>query len=344
MLDHFRLIGMLLALYAPAWIQSPTPAAWQDPSKHQVQFVTVAEGVRLEVLDWGGTGRPLVLLGGAGNTAHVFDDFALQLTGLCHVYGITRRGFGASGHPDSGYDNQRLTDDVLQVLDSLRLKLPILAGHSAGGNEMTTLASQHPDRVSGLVYLDAGMDPKDFPASDPAYMDLARKLPASMRQPPPFSGADSNSFQAYRDRQMRNEGFSFPESELRNGFQTNPDGTRGRSTAGPGAFRAMGDGDVKRDYSRIRVPVLSFFAVPGQSTEPHPSDPPQYQPKDDQERAAIAAFDAATLVYINRYKKNLLAAIPNARIVDLPGARHYVFLDREAEVLREMRPFIEALR
>jgi hypothetical protein len=39
----------------------------------------VQEGVRLEVLDWGGSGRPLVLLAGGGDTAHVFDDFAPKL-------------------------------------------------------------------------------------------------------------------------------------------------------------------------------------------------------------------------------------------------------------------------
>jgi hypothetical protein len=47
--------------------------AQRDPSKHKVQFVTVANGVRLEVLDWGGSGRPVVLLAGLGTTAHVFD-------------------------------------------------------------------------------------------------------------------------------------------------------------------------------------------------------------------------------------------------------------------------------
>ena len=48
--------------------------AWQiDPSPHKVQFVTVDRDVRLEALDWGGQCRPLVLLTGLGNTAHVFD-------------------------------------------------------------------------------------------------------------------------------------------------------------------------------------------------------------------------------------------------------------------------------
>ena len=59
--------------------------SWQDPSKHGVQFVAVEDGVRLEVLDWGGPGRPLVLLAGLGFSAHVFDGFAEKLTDTYHV-------------------------------------------------------------------------------------------------------------------------------------------------------------------------------------------------------------------------------------------------------------------
>jgi non-heme chloroperoxidase len=72
-----------------------------------VRFVAVDEGVKLEVLDWGGSGRPIVLLAGLGNTAHVFDRFADQLSGSYHIYGITRRGFGASSQPGSGSPQER---------------------------------------------------------------------------------------------------------------------------------------------------------------------------------------------------------------------------------------------
>jgi non-heme chloroperoxidase len=58
--------------------------------------VTVDKDLRLEVLDQGGLRRPTILLAGGGNTAHVFDDFALKLNGNCRVYGITWRGLGAS--------------------------------------------------------------------------------------------------------------------------------------------------------------------------------------------------------------------------------------------------------
>ncbi len=104
--------------------------AWADPSPHTVQFVTTEKDVKLEVLDWGGTGRALVLVPGLGNTAHIFDKFAPKLTPAYHVYGITRRGFGASSAPSpavaGAYSATRLGDDVLAVLDALKLYRPVL--------------------------------------------------------------------------------------------------------------------------------------------------------------------------------------------------------------------------
>ena len=102
--------------------QQPLP--WHDPSPHSIQFVSVDDNVKLELLDWGGSGRPVVLLAGLGNDAHVFDKFALKLTAAFHVYGITRRGFGASSAPSAGYSADRLGDDVLAVIDSLKLNRP----------------------------------------------------------------------------------------------------------------------------------------------------------------------------------------------------------------------------
>jgi pimeloyl-ACP methyl ester carboxylesterase len=117
---------LLLSLISVAQENAP----WHDPSPHTIHFVTVDENVKLEVLDWGGSGRPLVLLEGEGGTAHVFDDFAPKLASEYHVYAITRRGYGASSHPSTGYMADRLGDDVLAVLDALKVERPVLVGHS----------------------------------------------------------------------------------------------------------------------------------------------------------------------------------------------------------------------
>jgi pimeloyl-ACP methyl ester carboxylesterase len=135
--------------------------AWShtDSHAHRTHFIAVDESVKLEVLDWGGSGPPLILLAGLGNTAHIFDNFAPKLTGVYHVYGITRRGFGASSNPaptPGNYSADRLGDDILAVCHALHLGRPVLIGHSIAGEELSSIALRYPERVAGLVYLDAG--------------------------------------------------------------------------------------------------------------------------------------------------------------------------------------------
>jgi non-heme chloroperoxidase len=227
-------------------------------SAQKVHMVNVDRGVQLEVLDWGGTGRPVVLLAGSGNSAHVFDEFALKLTPFAHVYGITRRGYGASSHPASGYDNQRLADDILAVIAKLNLPSPVLCGHSLAGSEITTIGNQHSDRIGGLIYLDALDDPRDFPASDPRYMELYRRLPPGPVVPPE-TPEERTSFALTRARDLRVKGFAFPESEYRNVYEVRADGSKGVYKTPRFIHDAIGNGDIKRDYSHIRVPVLALL-------------------------------------------------------------------------------------
>jgi hypothetical protein len=104
----FTLILMALMLLLPLLAHAQNVDAWHDPSTHSVRSVAVEPNVQLEVLDWGGSGRPIILLNGLGGTAHGFDDFAPKLTSMGHVYGITRRGYGSSSSPSVGYDADRL--------------------------------------------------------------------------------------------------------------------------------------------------------------------------------------------------------------------------------------------
>jgi non-heme chloroperoxidase len=126
------------------------------PLGRNAQFITVEPDVELEVVDFGGTGRPIILLTGWNATAHSYTGFSTKLTPKYHVYGITRRGFGLSSSPTSGYTAKRLGDDVVAVIDALKLVRPVLAGSSFAGEELSSVATFHPDKIAGLVYLDAG--------------------------------------------------------------------------------------------------------------------------------------------------------------------------------------------
>jgi non-heme chloroperoxidase len=100
--------------------------------------------------------------------AHVFDDFAPKLSRDYHVYGITRRGFGASSAPvpdAANYSADRLGDDVLAVLDALKLERPVLVGHSIAGEELSSVGTRYPDRIGGLIYLEADYEYAYYDAS-----------------------------------------------------------------------------------------------------------------------------------------------------------------------------------
>jgi non-heme chloroperoxidase len=119
----------------------------------------------------GGNGPPLIFLAGLGDTAHVFDTFAPKFTAGHHVYGITRRGFGKSSAPPPTEENfaaDRLGDDVLAVIDTLRLDRPVLAGHSIAGEELSSVGSRHSEKIAGLVYLEAGLA---YAYYDPAHSE-----------------------------------------------------------------------------------------------------------------------------------------------------------------------------
>jgi len=289
---------------APVAPVAPT----SDASPHQVRMVTVDSAVRLEVLDWGGTGRPLLFVG-CYLSAHVFDDIAPRLVDQFHVYAVTRRGVGASDRPPAGYDPQRRADDILQILDGLGMRKPLLVGNACGGHILHTLGGQHPDRLGGLVYLDAAEDPT-LKLTDYAF--------------PP---ADRVNIAAFRGKPSP---VTFPAAEQHRLDEQPLD---------PAIRKAITEDHLVRpDYARIKVPVLAIYrsTTLAQALQDFP-------PANDREREAVALAVEARRSVLAKWQGDLLAGVPTARIVELPGANLYMFLSHEADVVREIRSFAATL-
>jgi non-heme chloroperoxidase len=301
-------LGVLLAQLSAAPADAQSTAPWRDPSPHQVRFVTVDSVVRLEVLDWGGSGRPVVFLG-CYLTGHSYDNIAPKLTDRFHVYAVTRRGVGASDHPATGYSPQRRADDILEVIDVLKMQKPILVGNSCGGDILHTLGARDPERIGGLMYLDAAEDPTltmadyDMPSVDRAH------LPARVGAP---------------------DTVSLPEAEMRQLDKWPLDPTIRRAI--------VEDNRVRPDYAHIRVPVVAIYR-----TMTMEQVLKEFPTKTEQERAALNQEYAAGRAMLSKWQRDLLAGVPNAKIVELPGANLYMFLSNEADIIRELRAFASSL-
>jgi non-heme chloroperoxidase len=304
---------------------------WHDPSPHTAQLITVEQGVQLEVLDWGGSARPLVLLAGSGTTAHVYDGFAEKLTKYAHVYGITRRGYGESTRPASGYSEQRLAEDVLQVIDSLHLAAPVLAGHSLGGSELAVFSCAHPGRSGGLVLMDSAIvDPgKD---ESRLYEELHDQLPDAMNMHD-ATPEESRSIPLLQRWMIRNLGAALPDSDVRSIRSGN---IRPQALRPKAVTDAIRSGLQKVDYGCIHVPVLAFYALPA----PLEDQIQRYKPRNEEQRSAMERKYRGDLDMRRTASHALQAAAPDARIVELIGASHFVFLSNKAEVLKEFRAFL----
>lgn len=294
------------------FVRATKQTAWEiDPTPHKVQFIRVEKGIQLEVLDWGGSGRPLLLLPGLGDTAHVFDQFALKLIATYHVYGITPRGFGASSAPppeSANYNADRLGDDIVAVIDALNLDGPILAGHSIAGEELSSVGTRHPEKVSALIYIDAGYS---YALYDKAHGDVVLdaiamrnkldqvRLGILPRSPNEFDELLAETRQLEQSLQQRKEDFSHISTP--------------HLISDPASVAIL---DGERRYTEINLPALAIFNVPHSAVF--------LRTMENQ----AAAFNAQVL---------------HVKVVRIPQADHCVFQSNEADVLREMNIFIGGL-
>jgi non-heme chloroperoxidase len=316
----------------PLILERATPeTAWKaDPSPHTVQMIPVDKDVKLEVLDWGGTGRPLVLLTGLGDNAHVFDKFAPKLTANYHVYGITRRGFGASSAPEpnaTNYTAGRLGEDVLAVSDALHLNKPVVAGHSVAGEELSYIGVHHPEKVAGLIYLDAGYPYALYDEVNGALMmdavELRKQLSVLSGNFPPDPQKYMDDLTASLQRVEKEVAQQRQDLE---GIPPPPPGNR----AMPPILMAIRSGQER--FTTFHVPALAIFADPhdlGGAMKDNPK--------------ARAAMQAANDRDTERQAVAFERQVPSAHVVRIANASHYIFRSNEADVLREMNAFISTL-
>lgn len=138
--------------------------------------------IHLHYIEYPAHNKPkLVLLHGITANAHAFDGLVANgLNEHFHLYSADLRGRGQSDKPAFGYSMEEHAQDILGLLDHLGIEQAFLCGHSFGGLLSAYLASKFPERVAGLVLLDAAneMNPNAAKMLIPTFSRLGVLFPS----------------------------------------------------------------------------------------------------------------------------------------------------------------------
>jgi pimeloyl-ACP methyl ester carboxylesterase len=242
-----------------------------------------------------------------GDTPHRYDDFAPRFTNQFRALGLTRRGHGESEIPETGYDTATLIEDIRQFLDALKIQRVVLAGHSFAGDELTRFAVVHPDRVIKLIYFDSAFDHSRVPESlrfKPLHGGSAELLPTKEESESP-------------DGRRRWLSRFFGEKRSR-------------------AMYSMLEGTYSEphEYGKIKAAALAFFAIG------YKKDVDAAETLPEPQRQNVLEFLKTQRKYHEQEIEHFRSEIPNGRVIVFTNVAHRFPLEREDEVLREMRAFL----
>jgi pimeloyl-ACP methyl ester carboxylesterase len=202
-----------------------------------------------------------------------------------------------------------------------------LVGHSAAGGELTMFAGRHPDRAIKLIYLDAVFDTD-------GRLELLRRMPPEMYP----SKTDTESLDNLRRWQKRmNNGWSEAwEATLRVHFS--PDGkillNQEKRNRALGLMLEPG-AEAQQDYTKIKSPALNITVVGFPSNMIN-----HFRALPEPRREAMDEFLSSVKRIKEKETERFRKELPSGRVVVLTNADHHCFIERENEVVREMREFL----
>lgn len=97
-----------------------------------------------------GSGEPLVLLHGNGESHAIFDKAAELLEKHFTVYAIDSRGHGNSSKVDELH-YEDMANDIYEFITGMELSKPVVYGFSDGGIIALLLAIHHPSLLSRII-------------------------------------------------------------------------------------------------------------------------------------------------------------------------------------------------
>jgi len=216
---------LCIVVFAGACRAAPIPESQRYPAgtPFRAQYRTI-DGTRLRMIDTG-NGTPVVFIHGFGASMYGWRyQLPVVVAAGYRVVVIDNRGFGSSDKPAHGYTNAAYAHLVVSLLDSLGIASAVLVGHSMGGAIAAEVALAHPDRVRGMVLIDAA----GYGIRLPGVLKVARW---------PFVGAIATSLRSrWVSRRILRSTFADPskvtEADVDQYYAPVPDPAYGRALRG----------------------------------------------------------------------------------------------------------------
>ena len=98
-----------------------------------------------------GRGEPLLLVSGLGGAAAYWKPNLPALSARYRVVVHDHRGAGQSTHSRIRYSVEQMPDDLVRLMDHLKIDRAHVVGHSTGGAIGQILAITRPERMKSLV-------------------------------------------------------------------------------------------------------------------------------------------------------------------------------------------------
>ena len=291
---------------------------------NQHRFSIGPAGAEIAMMQWGESGKPAALLvHGTGFVADVWDEVARDLASTYTVYGLDRRGHGASHKPRT-YHFADYADDICRLIDALGLRDVYGIGHSAGATDLLLAAKMRPGCFTRLFVMEPTvMNP--HAARDPSVglseQSLSR-VQGALRRQAEFDSPDA-VFKRYRAAPAFAD---WTEASLwtyvRHGF-TPLDNGRVRLCCTPEIESAM----LRPIYEAMEQVYVGDargnpFAWFGEIACP----------------VTVTTAETSGPIY-KEMASRAMALIPHARALAFEGAGHCVAQEAPALVLRAVREF-----
>lgn len=267
-------------------------------------YIRVESNVKVYVEDLNPAGEKTILFihGWPGNH-NLFEYQFDQLPKMgVRCIGMDYRGFGLSDRPWTGYDYDRLSDDVRCVVDTLKLQDITLGGHSTGGAICVRYMARHNGCGVKKLALFAAAAPSlvkrpYFPYGLPKEDVLNIIRGAGEDRPNMLRGFGDMIFFRYHTKELSDWIFQL-------GLQA-----AGWATAAI-ANTWLGEEELFNDLKQIDVPTLILHGI----------------------------HDRVCLFPLAMAQKD---GIPNARLVPFKESGHFLFIDQREDFNRELMRFVE---